>query len=436
VVLAVAPGSVTDADKKLRRDAPWSRLLGLVDDRKWDIVRPDPEVSVTGEVATADIYASVAGAPERVVSPAAARSVEQRFAASLDRGKGRYPFDRSGVQLCRHGELGSPPDVALIMTEQAMVRFNRTAASAGQCGAGSGPHSLMAFYPADTSILDHPFVRLNWSDLAGRQTDAAAGFGRWLTGPDGKQALLDAGLRPPEVSLGDPLTEQFGVLPTVRVRHMPGVDTLAGARTTYAGARRYGRVLLALDASGSMDRPAAPGGITRFTVAAEGVRVAARLVGERDEFGLWVFPPAGKRGELVTIGRPVGRSTPAERARAAVDALRPVHPAGLTPLYRTIVDGVAALGGGDRTRVAALVVLTDGDDENASGLTPTQLVAGVADKNVRVFVIAVGEARCAAQALREVTGTTGGRCYDARFDTIGARFAELFGVLWGGGDER
>jgi hypothetical protein len=56
----------------------------------------------------------------------------------------------------------------------------------------------------------------------------------------------------------------------------------------------------------------------------------------------------------------------------------------------------------------------------------------VRGKGVRVFVIAIGEASCGALALRDITGHTGGGCYDAGLDSLDDVLVDLFGRLWGG----
>jgi hypothetical protein len=216
-------------------------------------------------------------------------------------------------------------------------------------------------------------------------------------------------------------------------RRAPDPAAVATAMSRYDSARRTGQVLLALDTSGSMGLPTHGAG-DRLSVAAEGIRDSLDLMGTNDEFGLWTFPAAadghGAR-KLIPIG---SRDTPVgavARKQATVDALRGIRPAGGTPLYATIVDGVHAVSAAPNDRIRALVVLTDGED-TSSGLAAGQLVATVKDQGVRVFVVAVGEASCAGEAVRGVASATGGGCYEASFDTVRTRLAQLFSVLWEG----
>jgi len=336
--------------------------------------------------------------------------------------------------LCREREL-TPPRNSMIVSEQAVLRFNTGAPLGGRCAAGTGRLSsqeqLKAFYPSDTRGLDIRFARLSWSDAS--QGRAAARFGDWLVSDDGQQTLLAVGLRPNGVTIRDPLSEQNGVLPGATVKDDPvPLEALRAAMRQYDLAHRQGRVLLALDASGSMGA-AVDNGQTRFTVAGEGVRRAIELMGQHDEFGLWLFA-SGRVGaaiqEPVPIGPRDGPVNGVSRRDAAVAALSRTTPAGGTPLLRAIRDGVAAVGPSDDSRIRALVVLSDGED-TSSGLTLGQVKEAVAAADVRIFVIAVGETHCAAETSRVLSADSGGACYDINAGDAGVQLAEVFAALWG-----
>ncbi|MFD0823258.1 hypothetical protein ACFQ0D_34200, partial [Micromonospora zhanjiangensis] len=83
-------------------------------------------------------------------------------------------------------------------------------------------------------------------------------------------------------------------------------------------------------------------------------------------------------------------------------------------------------------RVRAVVVLTDGVDEG-SDVTAEQLVAAGRAAAARVFVVSVGEARCSAPPIRQVTGSTGGACYETDFTSLASRLDALVDTLWSGG---
>lgn len=76
------------------------------------------------------------------------------------------------------------------------------------------------------------------------------------------------------------------------------------------------------------------------------------------------------------------------------------------------------------------MVLSDGED-TSSGLTSGQVREAVAAADVRIFVIAVDETRCAAETLRVLSADSGGACYDVNAGDAGVQLAEVFAALWG-----
>jgi Mg-chelatase subunit ChlD len=196
---------------------------------------------------------------------------------------------------------------------------------------------------------------------------------------------------------------------------------------TQRRAARRSRVLLVLDASGSMGLAVPGAGGTRFEKAAVGARDALSYLGERDEFGLWVYPgaPAAVRSLV-----PVGPAGPARRD-AAAQALGGVRPRGPTPLYEVVQQSVRAVGASDDTRAAAVVILTDGQDQKAT-LADDQLRDEARQRRVRVFVVAVGAASCARQGLADLADGTGGGCFDAELRGMDEVLEDLFRRLWGG----
>ncbi|MFI5910738.1 substrate-binding domain-containing protein [Dactylosporangium sp. NPDC051541] len=416
VPAAAVPGDLADR----REDLTWKQLWDEVARRGWDVLRPDPAVSGAGALATTVLY------DRTHLDGPAARTVEQRIERSLDAGG--FPLGDSTELLCRK-RAEDPHRAAVLTTEQALVRYNQGLG----CGFDQGPpgtgDSLVAFYPTDTVGADHPLVRLGWDTTAATTTAAVKDLESWLGRDEGKRALVRAALRPPPLfDVAEPLTERFGAhAGVVFERRPPPPDTIRTTLRRYSQARRPGRVLLAMDVSGSM-QTLAGGRQTRFQIATAGVGKALDLMSGRDEFGLRVFPGAGP--DIVALGRADVPVDGVPRAKAAVDGLAKVKPGGDTPLLPTIADGVRDAAAGKDEQIAGLVVLTDGSD--TSGVDPASIDAQVRGKGVRVFVIAIGEASCGAFALRDITAHTGGACYDAAPDAIGDILQDLFGLLWGG----
>jgi Mg-chelatase subunit ChlD len=316
----------------------------------------------------------------------------------------------------------------LIVSEQAVVRYNRGDPLGAGCGSETTPSRnglLLAFYPSDTRALEHRFVRFGRADSP--QDRQAEAFGRWLAGDEGRRALEEIGLRPPGSAVDGPLTWLNGVLPQASFKpdQLAAAD-LDKALQLYSSAQRPGRLLLALDSSGSM------GADSRFEVAAQGVVRALDRMGERDEFGLWIFPndSGTSARKVVPIGLRDVLVGGVHRQQAIQAALDQVQPAGNTPLFQTIADGVAAVGPSNADQISGLVVLTDG--KNTTNMTSEQLLDVVKRNNVRVFVITVGDATCASEGLEAVTAASGGQCVNADLASMNTKLTELFSTLWSG----
>jgi hypothetical protein len=394
---------------------PWPTLFQVVKDNGGNIVRPDPASSPAGELATALLYGGDNGDNAKAIEAWVGRSLSE----------GGYPLGNSLDLLCKYRQ-SAPTATAAIVSEQALARFNNGDPLGGACGpqpASRNRDDLMqAYYPPHTRGLSHRFVSFSWSAPA--QAAAAAGFGTWLASKDGASALVEVGLRPPGFTAGGVLTARNGVRPdaTFTLDPLPD-DVLEHATAAQGNAQRH-RVLFVLDSSGSMSNAAGAGQDSRFTAAADGVISAIQLMGNGDEFGLWVFPGLGgsEYREIVRIGL---------LDRSAVGAkLADIVPAGNTPLYRAIVRGVDAVGASDETHSNALVVLTDGQD-TTSGLSVEEVARKVNDTRVHVMVVAIGETRCTTKELHAITTktTANWRCLDADTSSINTKLAEVIAAL-------
>jgi Mg-chelatase subunit ChlD len=388
------------------------------------VVMPEPTSSVAGALARAPIYANE---PDVGVA----------FEKQLDRSRTDAGFPAGAdvaALLCRYDE--TRPAVALLVPEHAAVQFNRGHAISPTCG-GARTRSdarLRLSYPSRTAILDHPLVRLTWPDRSSAQLAAAERFGDWLASPDGGRALAGVGLRPPGFVSGGALTIDHGAQPGAQFTQVP-LDAALRERiaASYRVALRPGRVLLALDGSGSM-RTAATGSARRWDVAARAVTDAVALMGPADQLGLWVFQGDNAAGvrRLVPIGLrdvPVGGLS----RTAAIDAaLSGVVVGGRTPLYAAVTEGVQEVGPTNDDRVTAVVVLTDGEDDNASGLSAARYAEAVSGGRAQVWVVAIGEASCTAVSLRALPASTGGRCVEASGAVSGTALAGVLRALWRG----
>jgi hypothetical protein len=389
VVLAVPSGFAPEADRTTLPELVASASTSI------GVVRPDPNRSAVGLLATAALYgADVDRSPSRP-DPAVTNdlAVEQRLGAAASAGA--FPDSDEGALLCRFREL-SDSRPALVLSEQAARRFNAGQLVGGPCpGDAQAPTTLTPRY-ATTPALDHQLVRFAWPE--GPATPAVVeDFERWLGSSDGQRAVESTGLRPRKAD--DKASSNLAERGDIDRR------AAADVRLRYLAAHRPRRELLALDFSGSMDRPGVVPGRTRAAVVQQAVADAACVVRPNDEIGLWTFP-----GDSDRRPRPV---VPLTRGgcSAVAAAVPSLVPRGNTPLLQTLFDGVGALRASDDTAERRLIIVTDGED-TSSAVTRDQVISSLADAQVKVYVVTLGDVTCNADPLQEVADTTGGRCYD------------------------
>jgi Mg-chelatase subunit ChlD len=426
---AQALRATTDQGDTVQELMAAARTAGL------DVVRANPDASFPAALHTERLYAG--------------SETEAREALELDLGhaleRAGLPLGTDGALLCRLDELSraEPPRVAVLTSERAMVdRGTACPASA----AGGSDAALVPFYPGSAVGLDYRAVQLTWSDAepSGRRADAATAFVEWLGTSDG-QAALDRQVRVRGLD-GQAPSDDDGPLPGLH--DAPLVEPDAGAvghtrvmstEDQYRAARRPARVLVLVDSSASMGRPA-DGDRLRVHVAERGVLGALSHLSGSDQVGIWSFS-----GDAGSSPRPILGMTASDVAeREAPELLREeLRPEGRTPLYDAIDATTSELVRGDphgasRRHLTALVVLTDGENLPGGGpgaeLSAADLIRSAraeAASGVRVYVVAVGEASCQVSDLRLITAEWDGECWDSSFGELEGTLASLFGQLGG-----
>jgi hypothetical protein len=395
---------------------PWAKVLQQADDEDWSLLRPGPDSSTTAALATLSMYArQVNGRLDLSHSVTDDRKVEQRISASLT-GRDEHPEVTSATLLCQErsgaGRRAGHRPTYLITSEQMLNRYYwglRISPDCAQQDPLPGTAATRIIQPVDTFIMDHPYVQFRWT--SDPQAGAARDFLGWLLGPEGQDAVIAQGLRPPGAVRNPAARPRFGDVQT--------------ALSQYRSTKPPADVLLAVDGSGSMSSPAPGAAGTRFQVVTQGVRDALNQMGPQDEFALWTFPPRGTKRDR-ELGRIMPGGNPQRQQLA--DALAHAPPSGSTPLYRTIVDAVAAVGHSTATRTTAVVVFTDGED-TSSDLSAADTAGRIRAAGTTVYIIAAGDANCATGPLSVIAPRT---CYQADFGSVDRVLRQLFATLWGG----
>lgn len=246
---------------------------------------------------------------------------------------------------------------------------------------------LVAIYPVEgTFWSDHPFAVLDAPQTGAEERDAAAKLLAFLKAQPAQQAALQRGFRPadPSIALGPPLTTSAGV--DIRqpqtLLDVPGGDVLSGVLALWEQHKKPSEVTLVFDKSGSMR--GAP-----LAKAKEGAGAFLDSLGDRDEVSLVFFDDTV---QLVPEPVPLADGGRAQLKGVVDGAIA----SGGTALYDAVIaayDATASRAAAEPATIHAVVVMTDGRDENSlqNLLAVKARLAASAEGAVKVFTIAYGD---------------------------------------------
>ncbi len=288
---------------------------------------------------------------------------------------------------------------------------------------------LVSIYPKEGTLFsDSPLFILNAPWVTDEQKQGAALFRDFVTTPENQAKVLEFGFRPgnPAVAIGDPITAANGADPNEpqALLEVPDPKVAIGILDQWDQQRKPARVLLVMDISGSMGDPATQDGFqTKLDLAKQAAISALGEFKDEDEVGLRVFSTDLTNDgatflDLVPIG-PIGQ----QRAEMSseIDNLVPTNG---TPLYDVTADAYTTmLDGFDPSRINAVVLLTDGRNEDENPDDDADQLDGLlaelrngsegqSTRPVRVFPIAYG-ADADLSTLRRVADATTGAAYDS-----------------------
>ncbi|PKV84507.1 substrate-binding domain-containing protein [Streptomyces sp. TLI_146] len=377
----------------------------------------DPSRSAAGLLALSSIGRSTArqGADGSTKAAALAKLLSQRTSDTDAQVVDTLARDGSGT------ESGNPRrNQAVVLSEQAAYAYNT--------GRGAG-RGLDLFYPKDGApLLDYPYTIVRESRLSTDRSRAAMRFLTLLGEPESRRTLARSGFRTPGDAVDEAAVKKAGgTAPqpyATSSAEAPSAKELQEALGMWTIIVQSARLTTVVDASGSMAAPVpGAGGRTRMDVTKTSLLRALAQFTTEDEIGLWDFATRldGSRDyrELVPtarLGDPVkGGRTQRERLAAAFGALQPV-PDGATGLYDTALAAYQQATAGYRQgKFNALVILTDGANEDPGSISRGELITRLqklADpaKPVPMIAIAVGP-DADGEAVREIAKATGGAGY-------------------------
>ena len=294
---------------------------------------------------------------------------------------------------------------AFVVQEQMVVYFN---------SHRQGQELLVALYPVEGALWeDHPLALLETGELTPLQRQTFAQFRDYLLSPEVQQLILQHGYRPANLStpLGgpaSPLTAANGVdsgEPKTTLQ-VPNPSVIQVVRDAWWYTKRHTNVYLVADTSGSMRGE-------KLAQAQEALRVFLdQIQGDMERVGLIQF--ASGVDTLVYLDE-LGNNRAA--LEAAIDQLQAT---GDTALLDGVYEAYQRLQDlGDAERINAIVVMTDGK-ENNSYTSLEQLVRELSQDTpvpVVVFCIAYGE-DADMDTLRWIAEPTGGQVRRGDPETI------------------
>ncbi|MDC0770620.1 substrate-binding and VWA domain-containing protein [Streptomyces sp. HD] len=392
----------------------WLELAGAgLRDDSLRLGAADPARSATGLLALARVSGAAAEAEGgRTEAAAMMKALSQRTSDGDGQVLATLPRDASGA------EQGNPKrNQALIVSEQTAYTYN---------SGTDGDAGLDFFYPKDGSPrLDYPYTLLDQTGLTTDESRAAIRFMSYLSDPR-QQALLERhGFRTSDEDAPDALVTRAGgssPQPYAEPADRPASATaLQESLGVWTITVQNARITTVVDASASMADPVPGAGRSRMDVTKASLLQALATFTSEDEIGLWDFSTKldGDKDYRVLVPTErldarAGKGTQRDRLSAAFNDLAPV-PDGATGLYDTTLAAYSsATGSYAKGRFNALVVLTDGVNEDPDSISRSDLVARLQRltdpaRPVPLIMIAVGPDadRTEADRIARATGGSG-----------------------------
>ncbi|WP_234019572.1 substrate-binding and VWA domain-containing protein [Streptomyces sp. CNS654] len=417
VALAMVP-SASLALGWPRKTYTWAELVaGALGSDRVRLGAADPARSATGLLALAGIGASSArqGGDSDTRVAQTAKVLAERMSDGDAQVLETLARSTSGA------EEGNPKrNQAVLISEQAAFAHNAEATGAGK---------LDLFYPEDgTPLLDYPYTLVNEPRLSTTESRAALRFMNLLGDREARATFAEHGFRAGDGSAEDSLVAAAGgrkPQPYAEpAAEAPSAEALQQTLGMWTITVQSARLTTVVDASGSMATLVPGRNQSRMDVTKESLIQALGQFTPDDEIGLWEFATTldGEKDyrrimETKRLGDPAaGGGTHREKLTAAFAGLQPV-PGGATGLYdTTLASYQEARSTYVKGKFNALVILTDGSDQDTNGISRSGLITELKElvdpeRPVPVIAIAVGP-DADRDEVAEIARVTGGDGYE------------------------
>ncbi len=404
--------------------------------------KTNPEYSTSGLNATIGAFYAATGTSSEMTEARLDDSDNRKFVKSIEQSAVHYgdttlTFTANLRRADEESKNKAMSYISAVTLEESTVAAYNAGYPCGAlskeegCDKTTKPETpLVSFYPTDGILFsDHPYIKLK--NGMGKAKEAVADdFLTHLHSPDTfARDFAPYGFRTHEGTApkNSPLLkESNGIVPKNDLNPLstPQDEVLKHLLDIWPALRRPANVLLVIDTSGSMNDEITGTGETKLHRLKQ---AKTELFGEftaSDKVGLWKFSDAEDLGgdtdyqELVPIG-PYDSS----RRKSLSENFGALGAEGATGLYDTLDAATKSMRAKyDQRAINAIVLLTDGRNEDRDSLTEEELLGRIGDTSkpqVRVFTIAYGSEaddrdKGGRTVLQRIADAGGGKMYDAR----------------------
>ncbi len=313
-------------------------------------------------------------------------------------GEGEWPIAQRVVQQGR-GYLD-----AFVCSEQIVI-----------WARGKGA-DLVAIYPAEGATWqDHPLALLEQPGLTDAQRTTFARFADFVRSADAQKKVLSLGYRPADLNIalnspGSPIRADNGVDPAQPKTSLqvPAPAVLDAVQKNWFQTKRRTNVMLVVDTSGSMEGD-------KMTNVKQALKIfIEQIQNDQERVGMVLFsntPYTTLPPKELRTNRSVLNST--------IDSIRVGGNTALLDSVRAAYNQLQILN--DKDRINAIVVMTDGLENNSS-ITLSKLSEYMRNTNqsgVPVVVFAIGYGKDADyKTLKTLADATGGQAREGTVETI------------------
>lgn len=382
----------------------WADILSAArtnPDFKWS--HPSTS-SASGLLATLAAFYAGAGKTRGLAVEDATAEATLAYVTALEKTV-RYYGEGELAVIQQVEQKGSAYLDAFVVQEQLVIQFNQR-----------NPQKLLAVYPVEgTMWKDHPLVLLERPETSADLREAYRMFCDFLLSTDAQMLVLANGYRPTDLSIpldsqASPIATENGVDPAQpkTTLQIPSPAVIQVVRDTWQYTKRKANVYLVSDVSGSMQGEKLEQAQQAFLAFLDMIK------GEQERVGLIVFSSGAD--EIVSLSElTVNRG----RIRATITGLEAGGDTALLDAVRLAYQQLQSLQ--DRERINAVVVMTDGKENNSRirlrDLTSEMEAGNQSGVPVVVFCVAYGS-DADMQTLEAISDATGGQTRRGSPETI------------------